>query len=603
MPSKTDILADSQVSDDTASPAKHHVVNDIVCVEIPMEIPTIGSVVVLEATAEAQEHLVNLALEEEEEDKNHPTINSAKLKAGDPYGAVLWPAAYAVAAHILNNDLYKSSLSNTTVLELGAGTGLVSLALSLAGAKKVIATDYEAIPLQLLEYAAKNLNPLCNHQQLECQNLDMTDYDTPLPPADLVVMADIMYMPATGVAAAQRAVEALGRGSRVLVGDSPGRPGRVSFLEELQRLGVNGAGFVDTVGYTCSGPRHELICGKQSTSISETPQELLVAVMELDPEIHWQPKLGKRNSTHTIVSQASDCSGTITDSANTNFRWQHQHIFHEDTRRSNRQGLLLKSDKIHDGSFHAVQQKVFAPRRSKTRKQFLLEGATFVVTALQTILTPIATKRSNAMVIDPKTGVSLPEPGEIESAVPQDWSIIDNPLEDGNTKNQLFGRLDSTPDSIFYADPRFVEHVDEQAVQIMTDYISNQVLPTAAKHGDVAVLDLCSSWTSHIDTSKATKNPQRISGLGMNAKELEKNPVLSDWVVQDLNEKPALPYEDASFNVVLCQLSIDYLTRPLEVLKEVGRVLKPGGSVHILISNRLFLSKVRRIVVTFCQCL
>jgi SAM-dependent methyltransferase len=41
----------------------------------------------------------------------------------------------------------------------------------------------------------------------------------------------------------------------------------------------------------------------------------------------------------------------------------------------------------------------------------------------------------------------------------------------------------------------------------------------------------------------------------------------------------------------LCQLSIDYLTKPLQVCREVLRVLRPGGTVHILFSNRLFLSK------------
>ena len=83
---------------------------------------------------------------------------------------------------------------------------------------------------------------------------------------------------------AKRAVEALKRGSRVLFADSPGRPGRSAFLQELKRLGVASASFTDTVGYTCTGPRHDLICGQGSTSISKTPQELAVAIMELDPD-------------------------------------------------------------------------------------------------------------------------------------------------------------------------------------------------------------------------------------------------------------------------------------------------------------------------------
>ena len=188
----------------------------------------------------------------------------------------------------------------------------------------------------------------------------------------------------------------------------------------------------------------------------------------------------------------------------------------------------------------------------------------------------------NAVYKDPKTGILLPEEGEISTAIPGDWTAAENPLA-GDEKSSL-GRLDTTPDSVFYADPRFVEHVDENAVQLMTDYISTR----AVKNGDT-VLDLCSSWTSHLDTNRVTL--KGITGLGMNEKELAANPALTDWTVNDLNAMPTLPFEDASFSVVLCQLSIDYLTRPLEVLKEVGRVLKPGGRVHILFSNRLFIQK------------
>lgn len=189
---------------------------------------------------------------------------------------------------------------------------------------------------------------------------------------------------------------------------------------------------------------------------------------------------------------------------------------------------------------------------------------------------------------NPKTGIALPSPGEIETAIPSDWNDIENPFVDGD-KSQ-FARLDSSSDSLFYADPRFVEHVDDNAVKKMTRYVSNDAI-TQPK--DNTVLDLCSSWTSHIDSSIIT--PKSVVGLGMNEKELASNPSLTSWNVQDLNVNPKLPYADNSFSVVLCQLSIDYLTKPLQVLKEVGRVLKPGGTVHILFSNRLFLSKVRSV--------
>jgi ubiquinone/menaquinone biosynthesis C-methylase UbiE len=61
----------------------------------------------------------------------------------------------------------------------------------------------------------------------------------------------------------------------------------------------------------------------------------------------------------------------------------------------------------------------------------------------------------------------------------------------------------------------------------------------------------------------------------MNAAELGRNGVLSDFVVADLNAEPKLPYPDNTFDVVTNAVSVDYLTRPLEVMKEVQRVLKP----------------------------
>ena len=41
-------------------------------------------------------------------------------------------------------------------------------------------------------------------------------------------------------------------------------------------------------------------------------------------------------------------------------------------------------------------------------------------------------------------------------------------------------------------------------------------------------------------------------------------------------------------------MSIDYLVRPIEVLREVARVLRPGGVVVITFSNRCFATKAIR---------
>ena len=103
------------------------------------------------------------------------------------------------------------------------------------------------------------------------------------------------------------------------------------------------------------------------------------------------------------------------------------------------------------------------------------------------------------------------------------------------------------------------------------------------------VLDLMSSWISHF-----REKPERLVGLGLNEGELRSNPQLADWVVQDLNERPELPFEDATFDHAVCCVSVDYLVRPVEVFAEVGRVLRPGGLFVITFSDRLFPTKAIR---------
>ena len=60
------------------------------------------------------------------------------------------------------------------------------------------------------------------------------------------------------------------------------RPGRPKFLEELRRI-IPEAEFVDVDGTTCSGPRNSLICGETSSSVSDEPKLLKVALLDLDP--------------------------------------------------------------------------------------------------------------------------------------------------------------------------------------------------------------------------------------------------------------------------------------------------------------------------------
>jgi hypothetical protein len=147
---------------------------------------------------------------------------------------------------------------------------------------------------------------------------------------------------------------------------------------------------------------------------------------------------------------------------------------------------------------------------------------------------------------------------------------------------ELFDREDPAPDEQFYREPRKVVHIDLVALQAVTDLYRELVPPSSV------VLDLMSAWRSHLPTEVKY---QRVVGLGMNAEELADNPELSEFVVHNLNSGEPLPLEENAFDAVLCAVSVQYLTRPVETFQEVARVLKPGAPFVVTFSNRCFPTK------------
>jgi len=157
-------------------------------------------------------------------------------------------------------------------------------------------------------------------------------------------------------------------------------------------------------------------------------------------------------------------------------------------------------------------------------------------------------------------------------------------------------RLDNSADDQFYAEPRFVTHIDEGAIASLTSFYENE-LQQLQKQQDGApldILDLCSSWISHFPQTNNDNDLQygRVVGLGMNEKELAANSQLTEFVVQDLNDNPSLSqFEDNSFDVICNVVSVDYLTQPRAMFQEMHRILKPGGVALMSFSNRCFPTK------------
>jgi SAM-dependent methyltransferase len=154
--------------------------------------------------------------------------------------------------------------------------------------------------------------------------------------------------------------------------------------------------------------------------------------------------------------------------------------------------------------------------------------------------------------------------------------------DDSPLRPEFFRRYDESDDGLFYQQARLVTHIDDAAIAAATRFYGEQV-PQGGR-----VLDLMTSWVSHLprDARYAT-----VAGLGMNREELDANPVLTERVIQDLNRDPRLPWADASFDAAIVTVSVQYLTRPVEVFAEVGRVLAPRAPFIVTFSNRCFPTK------------
>ena len=144
-----------------------------------------------------------------------------------------------------------------------------------------------------------------------------------------------------------------------------------------------------------------------------------------------------------------------------------------------------------------------------------------------------------------------------------------------------FEKNGAPSDEIFYKKARITAHTDSLCRKNLKN-IHKQILKPGSK-----VLDLMTSVYSHY--------PEEIeldaAGIGMNMEEMNNNSRLNKKIVKDINKEPEIPFEDEKFDVVTCSMSVEYMTRPIEIFQEVKRVLKKGGTFAVSFSNRWFPGK------------
>ncbi len=152
----------------------------------------------------------------------------------------------------------------------------------------------------------------------------------------------------------------------------------------------------------------------------------------------------------------------------------------------------------------------------------------------------------------------------------------------GLSEDMPLARSNVLNDALFYDFPRLVYHLDATARAQVTACYDGLLQP------GFKVLDLMASWVSHLPN----KDNLKVAGLGMNKEELDANPVLDQRHVHDLNRTLCLPFDDQQFDVVICTVSVEYLTWPVQIFREVCRVLRPGGIFVNTFSDRWFPPKV-----------
>jgi SAM-dependent methyltransferase len=147
-------------------------------------------------------------------------------------------------------------------------------------------------------------------------------------------------------------------------------------------------------------------------------------------------------------------------------------------------------------------------------------------------------------------------------------------------------KLDDSDDALFYAEPRFVQHLDGAFRARLTALYRERIPPCAT------VLDLMSSWVSHLP---ADITFDEVIGHGLNAAELQANPRLEHHWLQNLNTDQRLPLPDASVDATLIVAGWQYLQQPEAIAADLLRITRPGGQVIVSFSNRMFFSKAPQV--------
>jgi predicted nicotinamide N-methyase len=132
-----------------------------------------------------------------------------EMNVPPPYWAFAWAGGQALARYLLDNP---PLVAGRTVIDLGAGSGLTSIAAKRAGAKSVLAADIDTFAL-----ASVRLNAALNEVEIETTSNDLLAHDPAA--ADVVLVGDLFYERELASRVTSYVEKAAAAGARVFIGD------------------------------------------------------------------------------------------------------------------------------------------------------------------------------------------------------------------------------------------------------------------------------------------------------------------------------------------------------------------------------------------------
>lgn len=162
--------------------------------------------------------------------------------------------------------------------------------------------------------------------------------------------------------------------------------------------------------------------------------------------------------------------------------------------------------------------------------------------------------------------------------------LADQPFD--FSQNMPFARTMEDDDTTFYDALETQPIVDRVALEQLTQYYAKFI-----KDND-KVLDLMAGPDSFYPND--LKNIQ-LTVLGVKEKDLNDNPRAQQRIVHNVNQQTELNFADQSFDIVSCAFAVEYMTQPIELFKQIHRILKPGGLFIVSFSDLFFSQKATRL--------